>query len=74
MPSPVLLQRGHVHHVGYGDVVLPKGWRTFAAVEALTGILMCGWSAAFFFAAVSRIYAMKSDSRRDGPDGPQATT
>jgi len=39
---------------GYGDVVLPPEWRLVGAVEALTGILMCGWSTGFFVAAVSR--------------------
>lgn len=42
--------------VGYGDVVLPEGWRLAGGVEALTGILMCGWSTAFIFAILSRIY------------------
>jgi hypothetical protein len=40
---------------GYGDVVLPAPWRLVGAVEALTGILMCGWSTGFFFAAVGRV-------------------
>jgi hypothetical protein len=40
---------------GYGDLVLPGEWRLVGGVEALTGILMCGWSAAFFFAVVSRM-------------------
>ena len=40
---------------GYGDLVLPNEWRLVGGVEALTGILMCGWSAAFFFAVVSRM-------------------
>jgi hypothetical protein len=40
---------------GYGDLVLPTDWRLVGAVEALTGILMCGWSTGFFFAVVSRI-------------------
>jgi len=39
---------------GYGDLVLPKAWRILAPLEALTGILMCGISAALFFAVVSR--------------------
>lgn len=47
---------------GYGDLVLPQEWRLHGGVEALTGILMCGWSTGFFFAVVSRMYA------------PQATT
>jgi len=42
--------------VGYGDVVLPEGWRLAGGIEALTGILMCGWSTGFFFSVVSRMY------------------
>jgi hypothetical protein len=41
---------------GYGDVVLPAQWQIVAGVEALTGILMCGWSTGFFFAIVSRMF------------------
>ena len=41
---------------GYGDLVLPEQWRLVGGVEALTGILMCGWSTGFFFAVVSRLY------------------
>jgi hypothetical protein len=40
---------------GYGDLLLPRGWQLVGAVEALTGILMCGWSTGFFFAVVSRL-------------------
>ena len=40
---------------GYGDLLLPAEWRLVGAVEALTGILMCGWSTGFFFAVVSRL-------------------
>ena len=40
---------------GYGDLVLPSEWRLVGGIEALTGILMCGWSAAFFFAVVTRM-------------------
>jgi Ion channel len=42
--------------VGYGDLVLPPPWRLDAGIEALTGILMCGWSTGFFFATVNRLY------------------
>ena len=45
--------------IGYGDIVLPQPWRVLAAMEGLTGILMCGWSGAFFFAAVNRLYMVK---------------
>jgi Ion channel len=41
---------------GYGDLVLPVEWRLDGGVEALTGILMCGWSTGFFVAIVNRLY------------------
>jgi Ion channel len=41
---------------GYGDLVLPPEWRLVGAIEALTGILMCGWSTGFFFVVVSRMF------------------
>lgn len=40
---------------GFGDVVLPTEWRWLSGIEALTGILMCGWSTGFFFAVVNRM-------------------
>jgi hypothetical protein len=49
---------------GYGDLVLPSEWRLVGGVEALTGILMCGWSAAFFFAVVSRMNPPRSKPER----------
>jgi voltage-gated potassium channel Kch len=45
---------------GYGDLVLPEDWRLLGGVEALTGILMCGWSTGFFFAVVSRLYLARA--------------
>jgi Ion channel len=52
--------------IGYGDIVLPQPWRVLAAMEGLTGILMCGWSGAFFFAAVNRLYILRHpDLTRD---------
>jgi hypothetical protein len=45
---------------GYGDFVLPEAWRLVGGVEALTGILMCGWSTGFFFAVVSRMHDAES--------------
>jgi hypothetical protein len=41
---------------GYGDLVLPPEWRLVGGIEALTGILMCGLSAGFFFAVFSRTF------------------
>src|SRR5262245_40845543 len=47
---------------GYGDLVLPPGWRLLGGVHALTGILMCGWSTGFFFAVVNRLYVSSLDA------------
>ena len=41
--------------VGYGDVVLPWIWRTLGPVESIIGVLMCGLSASFLFAVVSKL-------------------
>jgi Ion channel len=48
--------------IGYGDIVLPETWRLLAAMEGLTGILMCGWSGAFFFVVVSKLHARTQSS------------
>ncbi|MCX6880079.1 MAG: potassium channel family protein [Verrucomicrobia bacterium] len=41
--------------VGYGDVVLPTTWRVFGPMEAVTGVLMFGWSTGVLFAVVNRL-------------------
>jgi len=41
--------------VGYGDLVLPPEWRTLGPVESVSGVLMCGLSASFLFAIVTRL-------------------
>jgi voltage-gated potassium channel len=45
--------------LGYGDVVLPRPWRLVGVLESLTGVLLMGWSAAFFFAMVSRLFDLR---------------
>jgi hypothetical protein len=50
---------------GYGDLVLPESWRLHGGIEALTGILLCGWSTGFFFAVLSRMVAARSESPAD---------
>jgi len=41
--------------VGYGDVVLQPVWRLLGPVEGVSGVLMCGLSASFLFAVVTRL-------------------
>jgi len=42
--------------IGFGDVVLRPGWRVLAGIEGLTGMVLIGWSTAFVFAIVNRMY------------------
>jgi voltage-gated potassium channel len=56
--------------VGYGDVVLPQMWRTLGPVEGIIGVLMCGLSASFLFAIVSRLV----DRQAQASDTPIAHT
>jgi hypothetical protein len=57
LPSSLYFSAVTYTTTGYGDLVLPPDWRLVGAVEALTGILMCGWSTGFFFAVVERMLA-----------------
>lgn len=41
--------------VGAGDLFLKGMWRTMGPVESVTGVLMCGLSASFLFAIVTRL-------------------
>ncbi len=41
--------------VGYGDVTPEGNWRILGAVEAVTGILMFGWSTGVLFSVVSHL-------------------
>ena len=47
--------------IGYGDVVLDKGWRLFGAVEGANGLLLFGWSTAFLISVTSRIRTLEHD-------------
>jgi len=59
---------------GYGDLVLPNAWRLVGGVEALTGILMCGWSTGFFFAVANGMLegrlAVHEPHTNDAPTHP----
>ena len=48
--------------VGYGDVNPPGNWCILGAVEAVTGILMFGWSTGVLFSVVNHIQGRFKDS------------
>jgi voltage-gated potassium channel len=41
--------------IGYGDVVLARGSRILGSIEGASGIILIGWSTAFFFSIVDRL-------------------
>jgi voltage-gated potassium channel len=47
--------------VGYGDLVLPMDWRILGAVEGVNGLILLGWSTAFFVSVVNRIRILEHD-------------
>ncbi len=52
--------------VGFGDLVLSEDWRLLSSFEAINGMILFGWSAAFIFTVVryaySQIYPVTEDS------------
>jgi hypothetical protein len=68
LPSSMYFSAVTYTTTGYGDVVLTVDWRILGGVEALTGIVMCGWSTGFFFAMVSSLE--RASKRMERPPGP----
>jgi voltage-gated potassium channel len=59
--------------VGAGDLLLKPIWRTLGPVESVTGVLMCGLSASFLFAIVTRPVQVE-DGRLAGPRASAGAT
>jgi hypothetical protein len=51
--------------VGASDLVLPRTWRTLCPLESIVGVLMCGLSASFLFAIVTRLIRRDSEVERE---------
>ncbi len=45
--------------VGAGDLFLQPMWRAMGPLESVTGVLMCGLSASFLFAIVTRLIQLE---------------
>ncbi|HEX5601015.1 MAG TPA: potassium channel family protein [Pyrinomonadaceae bacterium] len=50
--------------IGYGDVVLPDGWRLLGGIEGISGVLLCGLSGAFVFAVVYALFQTRMQKRQ----------
>ena len=44
--------------LGYGDITLGPDSRILSGIEAMNGILLFGWSTAFFFSVIQRSWKM----------------
>jgi hypothetical protein len=42
--------------IGYDDKGLPEAWSLIAAIEGVNGVILLGWSTAFFVSLVGRLY------------------
>jgi hypothetical protein len=51
--------------IGYGDVLLPRSWRLVGAIEGANGIILLGWSTAFFVGMVRRIRLVETELKID---------
>lgn len=49
--------------VGYGDVIPPENWRILGSVEAVTGVLMFGWSTGVLFSVVNHLQGRFMETR-----------
>lgn len=47
--------------IGYGDVLLTKGWRILGAIEGATGVIMLGWSTAFVVSLLAQLKLLGHD-------------
>lgn len=51
--------------IGYGDVVLPVRWRILGAIEGANGVMLLGWSTAFFISIIDRIRLLEREIEAD---------
>jgi voltage-gated potassium channel len=57
--------------IGYGDVVLSRRWRLLGAIEGVSGVILLGWSTAFFFSIIQRLRTLEQDWLNPGGARPK---
>jgi len=48
--------------LGYGDITLSSEWRLLSGFEAINGIVLIGWTTAFLYAILQRMWEAQADS------------
>lgn len=51
--------------LGYGDIVIDGPWKMLSACQAMTGLLVFGWSTALLFAVVQRVWSRRAKTSND---------
>jgi hypothetical protein len=51
--------------IGYGDIVLDRSNRILGAIEGANGLILLGWSTAFFFTVVDRLKLLERELQED---------
>jgi hypothetical protein len=41
--------------IGYSDAAMAEQWRLVSAIEGINGIILLGWSTAFFITVLARL-------------------
>jgi hypothetical protein len=41
--------------IGYGDDIIAEKWKLLGAIEGVNGVILLGWSVAFFVTAMTRL-------------------
>lgn len=67
LESALYFSIGGYTSTGWVDVRLTPGWRVVMSLEAIAGLLMIGWSTAFFFQNLTRL--MLTEATHPLPEG-----
>ena len=71
LEEALYLSIGAYTTAGWVDVHLRPGWRIVVSLESINGLLMVGWSTAFFFQNITRL--MVTDESHPLPEGAIAS-
>jgi len=58
--------------LGYGDLLLSRRWRVLGAIEGVNGVILLGWSTAFFVSIVQKMRALEQGWRLFRPRAADA--
>ncbi len=66
LATPLYFSTNAFTTVGFGDIVLDVQWQLLGSFQAGNGFLLFGWSTAFIFEVMSRLYRQGSFAKGEG--------